>query len=139
MSQENVELLRPVYEEWERGNLRAGAELLDPEVESVWPREFPSGGTYRGLKGHGDAMREWLSPWEDFRLIAEGFYEADNRVVVPFRVRGRGKESGVEVERRWAHIWTLRGDKAVRFEVYLDPAEALAAVGLSERDAHSDF
>jgi hypothetical protein len=76
MSQENVELLRPVYEEWERGNLRAGKELLHPEVESVWPQEFPSGATYRGPQGHGDAMREWLSPWKDFRLIAEGFYEA---------------------------------------------------------------
>jgi ketosteroid isomerase-like protein len=132
MSQENVELLRSVYEEWERGNLRAGTDLFDPDVESVWPPEFPSGGTYYGVKGHAHAMREWLGPWKDFRLTAEGYFEADDRVVVPFRVHARGGESGVEVERRWAHIWTLRGGKAVRFEVWLDPAKALEAAGLQE-------
>jgi hypothetical protein len=38
----------------------------------------------------------------------------------------------VEVERRWAHVWTIRNGKAVRFEVHLGRAEALEAVGLSE-------
>ena len=132
MSQENVELLRPVYEAWGSGDLRAGEELLDPQIQSIWPSEFPSGGIYRGKEAHAEAMREWLSPWEDFRLAAEGFFEAEDRVVVPFRVSARGKESGVEVQRRWAHIWTMRSGKVVRFEVSLDPAEALKAVGLEE-------
>jgi ketosteroid isomerase-like protein len=132
VSQENVAVLRPVYEEWEAGNLRAGEQLLDAEIESVWPREFPSGGAYHGRAGHAHAMREWLSPWEDFRLTAEGYFDAADRVVVPFRVHARGKESGIEVERRWAHIWTIRSGKVVRFEVSLDPAEALKAVGLEE-------
>jgi ketosteroid isomerase-like protein len=75
-------------------------------------------------------MREWLSDWEDFRLKAEGYFDAEDRVVVPFQVHARGKESGIEVERRWAHIWTMQGGRAVRFEVSLDPADALKAVGL---------
>jgi ketosteroid isomerase-like protein len=132
VSQENIDVLRPVYEKWEGGDLRAGEDLLDVEIESVWPSEFPSGGTYRGKAGHAQAMREWLSPWENFRLRAEGFFAAGDRVVVPFRVHARGKESGVEVERRWAHMWTMRLGKAVRFEVCFDPAEALKAVGREE-------
>lgn len=133
MSQENVDVLRPVYEAWEAGDLRAGRELLDAHIQSVWPQEFPSGGVYHGPKGHARAMREWLSPWEDFTLSAEGFYDADDRVVVPFRVRARGKGSGVAVQRRWAHIWTMRGGKAIRFEVSLEPASALRAVGRSDQ------
>jgi ketosteroid isomerase-like protein len=130
VSKENVAVPRPIYEEWEAGNLRVGEELLDAEIESVWPTEFPSGGTYHGKAGHGHAMREWLSPWEDFRLKAEGYFDAEHRVVVPFQVHAHGKESGIEVERRWAHIWTMRSGRAVRFEVSLDPADALKAVGL---------
>jgi ketosteroid isomerase-like protein len=130
VSQENVEVLRATYAEWEGGNLRAGRDLLDTQIESVWPPEFPSGGVYRGADAHARAMREWLSPWEGFTLRTEGFFAADDRVVVPFSVRARGRESGVEVERRWAHIWTMRDGKAVRFEVSLDPQEALKAVGL---------
>jgi ketosteroid isomerase-like protein len=70
--------------------------------------------------------------WKDFSLTAEEFYEADDRVVVPFRVRARGIGSGVEVERRWAHTWTMRAGKAVRFEVNLDPDIALAQLGAGE-------
>ena len=48
MSQENVEIAPTDLREWEHGNRRAGAELLAPEIESTWPSEFPTGGTYRG-------------------------------------------------------------------------------------------
>jgi ketosteroid isomerase-like protein len=136
MTQEDVDLLRPVYEQWEAGNLRAGRHLLDADIESVWPHEFPSGGVYRGPEGHARAMREWLSPWEDFTLTAEGIFDARDCVVVPFRVRARGGESGIQVERQWAHVWTMRGGKAIRFEVFLDPGDALRAAGLPERHAH---
>jgi ketosteroid isomerase-like protein len=77
-------------------------------------------------------MREWLSAWDDFELEAEGFRDAGDSVVVPFRVRARGKSSGARVDRRWAHVWTFRHGKVVRFEVRLDIAAALAAVGLRE-------
>jgi len=133
MSRQNVDALRPVYEAWEAGDLRAGRDLLDANIESVWPEEFPSGGVYRGPEGHAKAMREWLSPWEDFTLRAEDFFDAGDRVVVPFRVRARGRESGVEVQRRWAHIWTMRSGKATRFEVSLEPASALRTVGRVEQ------
>jgi ketosteroid isomerase-like protein len=129
MAPENSDALRSMYSDWERGDLRSGRELLDEQIESVWPAEFPSGGTYRGRDGHARAMREWLSPWEDFSITVEGFFQAENRVVVPFLVRARGRGSGVAVERRWAHVWTLRDGKAVRFEVELDPDKALRALG----------
>ena len=132
MSQKNVEILRPIYAEWQAGNLAAGTELLDDDIVSVWPSEFPTGGSYRGTEGHARAMREWLSAWKDFHIEAEDFIDAGDSVIVPFRVHARGKGSAVEVERRWAHVWTIRNGKAVRFEVHLDRAEALEAVGLWE-------
>lgn len=128
----NADVLRPVYDDWEDGNFRAGTDLLDPQIESIWPTEFPSGGTYHGPRAHARAMREWLAPWEDFRMTVEGVFEADDRVVVPFRTHARGRGSGVEVERRWAHVWIMRDGKAVRFEVHLDPEEALAGAGLRD-------
>jgi ketosteroid isomerase-like protein len=45
---------------------------------------------------------------------------------------GRGKASGVEVEMRHWHVWTLRDGKAVRWRVLNARGEALEAVGLSE-------
>jgi ketosteroid isomerase-like protein len=54
----NADILRPIYDQWERGELRAGVEVLDPEIVSIWPPEFPGGGTYRGRDGYASAMRE---------------------------------------------------------------------------------
>jgi ketosteroid isomerase-like protein len=128
MSRENVELVRSIYDRWAEGDFRAGRELLDPHITTVWAEEFPTAGTYHGPDGHAAAMREWLSAWTEFRLEAERFVDAGDSVVVPFVVRARGLESGVEVERRWAHVWTLHDGRVVRFEVHLDVAEALRAV-----------
>jgi ketosteroid isomerase-like protein len=132
MSQENMEIVREIYSRWAEGDLRAGRELLDPEITTVWAQDFPTAGVYHGPEAHAAAMREWLSAWTDLELEAERFVDAQDSVVVPFVLRARGGESGAATERRWAHVWTLRDGRVVRFEVHLDVAEALKAVGLEE-------
>ena len=53
--------------------------------------------------------------------------------------RGRGRASGAVVEsRQTAHVWTLRAGRAVRLDLYLDRAKALAALGLPSWTAISD-
>lgn len=129
MSRQNLDLVKGVYREWEAGNFRAGRELLDESITTVWAEEFPTAGTYRGPAEHVRAMREWLGAWDEFELRAEEFIDAGDSVVVPFSVRARGKGSGANVERRWAHVLTLQNGRVVRFEVHLDVARALEAVG----------
>jgi ketosteroid isomerase-like protein len=46
-------------------------------------------------------------------------------------VRGRGKESGVEVEGRIAHVYTFRDSKVTEVESYEKREEALRAVGIA--------
>ena len=46
--------------------------------------------------------------------------------------QGIGKESGIRVSETVAHVWTLKGGRIMAWDVYLDPAEGLEAVGLSE-------
>ena len=48
------------------------------------------------------------------------------------RLVGRGKASGVDVDRVWAYVWTVRDGKALHMEGYANRAEALKAVGLEE-------
>jgi uncharacterized protein len=129
MPQDDLELIQRVYRRWADGDLRAGRELLDIAVTTVWAAEFPTAGIYHGPREHGNAMREWLAEWDDFELAPEDFIEAGGSVVVPFRVRARGRGSGALVERSWAHVWTLRNGKVVRFEVHLDLRRALEAAG----------
>src|SRR5690349_20149539 len=131
MSQDNVQVLRAVYERWARGDLWT-PDVFDAQVEVVWGADMPDVGTYYGLDGLEKGTREFLTAWERVGMHAHEFIEAGDKVVVLATARGRGKGSGVEAETEFAHVWTMRGGKAIRIAAYFDQAEALKAAGLTE-------
>ena len=47
------------------------------------------------------------------------------------RMRGTGRESGVEMQADYAYVWTFRDGRIVRIRSYGNTAEALEAAGLS--------
>jgi ketosteroid isomerase-like protein len=48
MSQEKVEIVRRIYEPWNRGDVDAAFDFLNAEVEFSLRRNFPEAGPYRG-------------------------------------------------------------------------------------------
>ena len=56
--------------------------------------------------------------------------DAGDHVFVRVRLRGEGRESGVELEQLYFHVWEVRDGKAFRCRVYTDESEAKAAAGL---------
>jgi ketosteroid isomerase-like protein len=138
MSQENVEALRRSYEAWNRGDRNTAFAFLEPEFELQLPEGGINVGSLQGREEVTKLSEGYLEVFDFFHMEPEEFLEADDRIVVFVRTPARGKGSGVEVEFRPAHVWTMRAGKAVRLEVFPDRAKALEAVGLSEQDAHAD-
>ncbi len=137
MTRSNVELARGAFEAIGERGLDGALEFMDPEVEFEPPEDaIEQGGTF---KGHAAVRERWdllLEPFDDVRIEVEDFVEApDGRVVALFRVRGRGRASGAPVEMRLAHVITVRDGKAVRLKAYLDPDEAMRAVGLEPQSS----
>jgi ketosteroid isomerase-like protein len=130
---QRVELLRSFYERWSAGDYVEAATLLfDPEVELVQPPELPGGGgTYHGYEGLRRALDEWLEAEDYIHAQAERFVTQGDTVIARVRLRSRGRHTGMELDRRIGHVFLFRGDRAVRWEVYWSPDEALVA-GLSE-------
>ena len=130
MSEENVEIVRRVYEGWARGDFTE-SDVFHPEVEFEMP-DWPEGATSRGL----DAMRRtWqaaLSAWDDFRAEPDDFIDAGEHVVVLTRAHARGKGSGVDVRADTATLWTIDAGKVVRLALYWNVAKAFEAAGLRE-------
>ena len=131
MSQENVELVRAGYERYvTRGEL--GQDYTEDFVWDVSNLHWPGQQVYEGADGAQAFLREWADPWEDWEVEPVSFHDAGDRVVVLVRQRARSKSTGMPVEMSFAQIWTLREGKRTRMEMYSDPAEAIAAAGLSE-------
>jgi ketosteroid isomerase-like protein len=135
MSRENVELLRQSYEALNRA-FASGEDLLPVIREGTDPDLVVEmgvlEGTFHGPEGFKDFIEGQLAIIQDLRSDPDEFIDAGDRVVVPFRLSGRAKKTGIPIEYHYVHVWTFRGEKAVHLRLYASKAKALEAVGLSE-------
>lgn len=134
MPRENVELVRSIYADWERGEF-GSAEWAHPEIEYVGS-DGPDPGSYMGLAEMAKQFRTWLSTWDEFRLAADEYRELDGeRVLVLDRASGRGKTSGLDlgrVQSEGAWLFHVCDGRVTRMVRYLDRAHALEALGQPE-------
>ncbi len=131
---ENVDFVRSIYAAWERGDY-SSAEWPHPEIEYVIA-DGPAPGTWTGLAGMADALRDFLISWEDVRLVVGECRELDGGRVLAFHHgSGRGKTSGVEMRRLGAegtYLFHICDGKVTRLVGYFDRDRALADLGLEE-------
>src|SRR5688572_10589157 len=133
MSQENIERLRAAYEAFNQTGEIVVAHLA-PDFEMQQASSIiDTAGVFHGPNALHDVLRELQGAFEDLKTETEQFIEAPTgEIVVLVRVFGRGRGSGAEMDNRIAHVWTYRGDKAVRMVAYEEQAKALVAARLSE-------
>jgi ketosteroid isomerase-like protein len=125
----NVDLIRPIYEEWGRGNWRPRFDVYHPQMEWGWSDEFPGlGGVHYDDADPNPRLRMWLSEWEEWRAEAEDFLEFGDQVVVLASYYGRGRGSGIELRQEGAHVFQLRDGKVVRLEIFATRKRALESV-----------
>jgi ketosteroid isomerase-like protein len=133
VQQANVEALRPVYEEWGRGNFSPRFDVYAPDMEWVCSEEFPGlAPVSPDPEARSSRLAEWLTGWEGWRCEAEDYVASGDHVVVLTRYTGRGRGSGAEVDTRGAHLWTLRDGKVIRLEIFSSRSKALEAAGLGD-------
>ena len=134
MSEKNVETLRRGYEALNRGDVEAVLQMCDPDIECELPEGGITAGTLRGHQALKGFLEGWIESFEVFRLDPERFFDSDDRVVVFLHTSGRGRGSGLEMNARPAHVWTIKSGKAVRVQVFADSEReaALKAGGVSD-------
>ena len=130
---ENLDLVRSIFAGWERGEFSLVA-WADPEIEFVFA-DGPDPGTWTGLAGLAEWSRDFLSGWDDTRVLADETRELDDeRVLVLARYTGRGKRSGLDLGRMQAKgmwLFHLRGGKVTQLVRYWDRERGLADLGLA--------
>jgi ketosteroid isomerase-like protein len=129
MPQENLEIVRSIYADWERGDY-SSAQWADPGIEFVLA-DGPSPGTFTGVPAMARAWRDFESGIEHLRTFAEHYRELDDeRVLAMTQFGARGEESGVDVETRGAIVFQIRRGKVKRLVRYWSADRAFADLGL---------
>ena len=71
---ENLDLVRSIYADWERGEFDS-ADWAHPEIEYV-SADGPDPGAWTGLAEMAENFRGWLGLWEEFRLTADEYRQS---------------------------------------------------------------
>lgn len=99
-------------------DLDAVLALLDPEIELHEADILPGAVHAVGF----DAVRHYLerfgAHWENFQWEPLELTVDGDRALMRARLRLKGRESGIAVEREWTYVFTVRDGKLVRQDRY---------------------
>jgi ketosteroid isomerase-like protein len=132
MSQENVELVRRVFDSINRGDVDASLEEAADDLEVDWSNSIgPLKGIYRGRPEVLKLWRSFLDAWDSLQWDPEEIIDVDeSRVIAVNHVRMRGHGSGVDVDAIGVQLWTISDGKARSIKLFQSKADALEAAGL---------
>lgn len=115
---DNLEIVRSNYE----GPHCLFANLAT-DVEWHEMEGFPYGGVYHGSEEIKKGVFEHIErDWKDFRAIPSEFLPAGDNVVTLGHYEGISTATGKSMKARFAHVYTLKDGKIVRFRQYADSA-----------------
>ena len=128
----NIEALRKAYAAFNRNDIPATVEAMDPQIEWTEPVEFGGGGTYHGHEGVMKYLSQSRADWAEGSSEPERFIPAGDKIVVFVYARARLNGSSEWHETRLADVFTFRGSKAVSMRAFADRQQALKWAGVHD-------
>ena len=135
MSQENMKVVRAIFEAWNAGDL--APELYDPDVIVQTEEEWPEPGPFVGREAVMGWFEQVREAWDADALepISDLIDVADHVVA---RLIWRGVGQGPESNMEFTCVYTVRKGRIIYMEFFWDHAKALETLGQSEQDAQAD-
>ena len=128
MAQERLDVVRGIYEAFGGGDMDRVAALI---AETDWEEAegMPYGGHYKGAEEvFRNVFARIAADVENFSARPDEILPAgDDRVLALGRYTGTGRAG--EVDAGYAHVWTVRDGKIVKFVQYADTHRYRTAVG----------
>lgn len=131
MSEENVQAVRGMYEAFGRGDIQRVLRQMDQSTEwheaenFIYADRSPYIGPEAVLEG---VFMRLASEWEGFTVTPEEWLDAGDRIVVLGIYNGTHKATGKQVRAQFAHVWSMREGRVVRFQQYTDTKQFAESV-----------
>ncbi|HTA42939.1 MAG TPA: nuclear transport factor 2 family protein [Bryobacteraceae bacterium] len=121
----NLDLIRSTYEIGPSVLLPA----LAPDVEWTEAAGFPYAGTYRGVDAIVKSVFARLgSEWEGFKPNLQDLYDAGETIIGTGFYEGTYRATNRPMRASFAHVFTLKDGKIVRFVQYVDSRKVWEAI-----------
>jgi uncharacterized protein len=127
----DVNTVRGMYAAFARGDVPTIIAALNPEVE-WWEAEnfiYADGNPYIGPQAvlNGVFVRI-ATEWEGFAVAPQEVLDAGDTIIGHGYYSGTYKQTAKQVRAQFAHFFTFKNGKIIKFQQYTDTAQFLRAV-----------
>jgi ketosteroid isomerase-like protein len=128
---ENVKPIERHYEAFNRGDLDDMLEPFDPEIVFVEEQDVrPDAATHIGIEGMRTFFESLFEGSQEIAADPLEWIEHEDKVIVPIRLHGRFRHTGIEGEAHFIHVWTVHEGRLTHLHMYTSKEQALADLGL---------
>ncbi len=132
MSDQNVDLIREIYDAFATGDIAGVLARMSPDI--VWneAENFPyaDGNPYRGHDAVLSGVFARLGgEWDGFAAVPEEYLNAGGTVVVLGRYRGTWPATGRAMNAQMVHVWRVKDGRVSAFQQYTDTLQIARVMG----------
>src|SRR6476469_3907459 len=139
MSAANVEVAKRGYAALNAAYDQGSVDSLEELAEETWAEDavlvtqgllFPEAGEWPGREGLLRFVTQQMEAFERMLIEPLEFIEAGDRLMVPLRLGGTARHTGIDLEFELFHVIEFRDGQVVRLEPFVDRGEALRAIAM---------
>jgi ketosteroid isomerase-like protein len=123
MSATNIDLIKQIYEHFNKRNYDAVVDSFDGNFEWIAADNSPLAdrSPYRGREVVRDGVFERITAgFTHLEVAIDELIDAGEKIVVLGYYDGNFAVSGKRLYAQLAHVWTIANGKAVKFQQYVD-------------------
>jgi ketosteroid isomerase-like protein len=126
---ENKQIIENGYKCFATGDIPGLLGTFDENIEWTEAEGFPYGGTYRGANAILENVFMKLgTEWEGYSAVPDEILDAGDKIVALGHYSGKFNTTGKSMKVPFAHVWTLRDGKIVKFVQYTDTLKVSEAL-----------
>lgn len=128
----NGEIIGGVYDAFAKGDVPGVLGAMDANIEWTEAEGFIYGGTFTGPNAVlENVFMKFATEWEGFAAVPNQVIDGgDGSVVALGTYSGKYLATGKSMKVPFAHAWTLRDGKVVKFQQYTDTLVMAKTLGL---------
>lgn len=125
MSDEHAETIRASYAALNLGDVEQALAAL--HRDAVWTEspELPGADRFEGRGEIEVFLTGFLEQWDTFHQEVTSIVAEGDRALALIDLTAVGRESGIEVKARYAHLWTMREGLGAAVDAFYDTERAL--------------